>query len=472
MAVSNTDNRVQYSITSTPTTSTEYSYPNRVSAVTDIVVQETTQTPRIPGTITFNQSSDQFALTTHGLVTGNVVQFDGTAITGFTADIDYYVVKIDANNFQLATSVANATASPAVVVTVSGTDNVSVTTLIRAGEQPLTRTLTQGSDYTITPETSGTLITSLVVNPTQAAIDDDKFAVGSTITIYRETNFQQTSNYVPNQIIPADTLEGDLDKLAMMAQQLKDDVGRSVRFAESVTDPANLEIAFDADQRSGKLLSFDADGNFSVSQEIGVWRSAWQSGRAYSARDLVFNDDDTSDDRYSIYFAKTTHTSDSSTAPLEVGANWDKVLDASFFATQVELAQTSGGAANDAADLAQEWASKTDGIVDSTDYSAKAYATGGTGLTTGSAKDWAITAEDTEVTTGLYSSLHWAAKSAASATASASSATTAEGHKDAAAASAAAALVSEGNAATSETAAQTAANTAVSAAIVYAIALG
>lgn len=81
------------------------------------------------------------------------------------------------------------------------------------------------------------------------------------------------------------------------------------------------------------------------------------------------------------------------------------------------LAETAQGLAEDAQDLAEGWASKTDGQVDSTDYSSKAYAIGGTGVTSaiGASKEWAITAEDTEVTTGNYSALHHAAKAAASA---------------------------------------------------------
>lgn len=68
-------------------------------------------------------------------------------------------------------------------------------------------------------------------------------------------------------------------------------------------------------------------------------------------------------------------------------------------------------AANAAASavLAGNWASKTDGQVAATDYSSKAYAIGGTGVTTllGAAKEWAITT-DAEVVSGLYSAKEWA----------------------------------------------------------------
>jgi hypothetical protein len=59
----------------------------------------------------------------------------------------------------------------------------------------------------------------------------------------------------------------------------------------------------------------------------------------------------------------------------------------------------------------QEWASKTNGIVSSTDYSSKAWAVGGTGVTNtsarGAAKEWATKTSGT-VDTTEYSSKAWA----------------------------------------------------------------
>ncbi len=63
---------------------------------------------------------------------------------------------------------------------------------------------------------------------------------------------------------------------------------------------------------------------------------------------------------------------------------------------------------------ASDWASKTGALVLATDYSAKEYAIG-VFVPDGSSKQWADEVENTEVTTGKYSALHWAAKAAASA---------------------------------------------------------
>jgi len=72
----------------------------------------------------------------------------------------------------------------------------------------------------------------------------------------------------------------------------------------------------------------------------------------------------------------------------------------------------SGSASNASgfADEADNWARKTTGLVESADYSSKAYAIGGTGVDagSGSAKDWATKTSSTVGNTSEYSSKYWA----------------------------------------------------------------
>lgn len=75
-----------------------------------------------------------------------------------------------------------------------------------------------------------------------------------------------------------------------------------------------------------------------------------------------------------------------------------------------EAAEAAQSNASGFADEAEAWASQTTGIVESTDYSSKAYAIGGTGVDTGdgSAKDWAIKTSGAIGNTGQYSAKYWA----------------------------------------------------------------
>lgn len=126
----------------------------------------------------------------------------------------------------------------------------------------------------------------------------------------------------------------------------------------------------------------------------------------------------------------------------------------------------STGAAN--VTLSRNWAQKTDGIVDATDYSSKAWSIGGTGVTNaaGASKEWATKLGGT-VDGSLYSARYYSNESASSATLANDWATktsspvaggeySAKYHAQAAASSASSASTSASNAASAQTAAEAA----------------
>lgn len=83
-------------------------------------------------------------------------------------------------------------------------------------------------------------------------------AAGTTITIYRELDILQESDYIENSPLHADTLEDDFDKGVMIDQQLHDDLSRCI--SAPITDgSSSLELPFSS-LRANKILMFDASG--------------------------------------------------------------------------------------------------------------------------------------------------------------------------------------------------------------------
>lgn len=169
---------------------------------------------------------------------------------------------------------------------------------------------------------------------------------------------------------------------------------------------------------SGTFATDLAANKWRVLIDIGAFQTAAEAAQAAAeaARDAAegFKDD-----------AETAASSASGSASAAATSAGNALTSENNAATSEGNAATSEGNAatsesnaSDSADLAQEWAVSTS-LVAATDYSSKKYAVGDLtlagGNAGGSAKDWAVTAEDVEVDTGLYSALHYAAKAAASA---------------------------------------------------------
>ncbi len=76
--------------------------------------------------------NDKIKVTAHGLLTGLKVQVTTSSAlpTGIAGTTDYFVIKIDADVIQLASSLANALAGSALNITAIGTGTQTITPLV------------------------------------------------------------------------------------------------------------------------------------------------------------------------------------------------------------------------------------------------------------------------------------------------------------------------------------------------------
>jgi len=258
------------------------------------------------------------------------------------------------------------------------------------------------------------------------------------VVIQRKLGLTQGTDYTPNDPFPAASHEDALDRLTFITQQIQEEVDRSIKASVGNTF-ANPEFTIDATNRANKVFAFDSAGDLAVTQEIGTYRGDWAASTSYNERDLV---KDTSTNN--IFIANTAHTS-SGSQPLTTNtdsAKWGLLIDAAAATTASSTASdhradagkyavtahnstftltaTNGGTsglysalhyatesassasaastsetnASTSEDTAELWSIKVDGAVAGGNYSSKAWAIGGTGVTdtagSGSAKSWAV----------------------------------------------------------------------------------
>ena len=248
-------------------------------------------------------------------------------------------------------------------------------------------------------------------------VHDTDSATDTVYTILRDIPIVRTTDFPTSGPFNISSLNTELDKVFAIQQELETSLGRALILSES--DTLNSITLPSVGQRTNKILSFDANGDATVSSGIGTFQGtdATVTTAAYVKHDLVKST--TTAQLNNVYIA--LQDSPIGTA-LTNTTYWALVVDAVSAATSATNAaasetaagtsETNAGNSETAAAAseanAQDWAVKTNGIVESTDYSSKAWAIGGTGVTdasgAGPAKDWAVE------TTGQVDGTEYSAK--------------------------------------------------------------
>ena len=173
-------------------------------------------------------------------------------------------------------------------------------------------------------------------------------ASGETVLLRRSTPKTQAMDLIDNDPMSADTIETAHDKSIAIAQELQEQIDRSIKLSRTNT-MTSTEFTVDATNRANKILAFDSSGEIAVTQELGTFKGNWAASTSYQVRDLV---KDTSTNN--IFIALTAHTS-SGSQPLTTNtdsAKWSLIVDAASATTSATNAASSATAAANSATAA------------------------------------------------------------------------------------------------------------------------
>jgi hypothetical protein len=205
--------------------------------------------------------------------------------------------------------------------------------------------------------------------------------------------YTRQGSYTKGTLARGDVVKSDFDALVTAFDLAQTNIKRAIKLPDEGSPQTDFEFTENAASRANKVIGFDSSGDLELQTGVGNWEGTWATSTAYQLRDVVV-DGSAGDNTDNIYICIVAHTS----------GTWSTDLAAAKWSLMIDVEE------------ARNWARKTDGIVDSLDYSSKAYAIGGTGVTTtsgkGAAKEWAVATG--LVDTASYSSKEYAQGTAAS----------------------------------------------------------
>ena len=245
-------------------------------------------------------------------------------------------------------------------------------------------------------------------------------ATGETLVIERTQAYTQPVDLVENDPFPSNTVEQQLDRMVIMAQQNDSTLTRSLRQPDGdTTDIDKLPVKV---TRATKVLAFDSDGDPVASTstladiEDGATDAAASAAAALisanaAAADLVLTN------------ADVVTTGANATLSANYATKIDGAVTGSDYASKAWAIGGTDVTTTSARGAAKEWATTTGAAVDTSEFSAKEYSQGTT-VSTGSSKQWALGGAsfdvDTVVAGGEFSAKKYAANAAASAAQAAS----------------------------------------------------
>ena len=206
--------------------------------------------------------------------------------------------------------------------------------------------------------------------------------------------YTRQGSYTKGTLARGDVVKSDYDALVTAFDLAQKNIKRAIKLPDEGSPQTDFLFTENAATRATKAIGFDALGALELQAGVGSWEGTWATSTAYTLRDVVV-DGAAGANTDNLYICIVAHTS----------GTWSTDLAAAKWELMVNVAD------------ARDWARKTDGIVDSTDYSSKAYAIGGTGVTDtagkGASKEWATETSGT-VDGTLYSSKEYAVGTQAS----------------------------------------------------------
>ena len=249
-------------------------------------------------------------------------------------------------------------------------------------------------------------------------------ALNTAITFKRSVSGVRSSDFQQSGDFKAETINDELDRLTMRDQEMDEVFGRAIKFSATSTT-SDVDIA---SLTSEAVLQVNTAGDAIImGPDISTINSALAITDSYVGsvvQNPLIGPDVLSGDGSSVAFTISTDVGDYESAVL-VTVDGVVKRNAEYTISGTTLTFTSAPANSTNIEVIYIGALAVDAAAAATSATNAATSETNAAASATLASDWAIKAEDVIVSGSDYSSLHHAAKSAASATAAAASATAA-----------------------------------------------